>query len=357
LASAALESATLVSVGIAYWLRLYPCAVAEIERWERLARRIPDPVLRSHALAKLDGERLNPEAAALFAVLSPRRARRSVVRLIVAYQVLYDYLDAVNEEPGGTRLRNGLQLHLALTEALVPQGPLSDYYRHHPEGQDGGYAAELALFCRAIAVGLPALRGVSEILATATARCAQGQSYNHAILDAGIEPLVGWAQQNGADEDGYRWWEIAAGGISCLAIHALIATAADAATTPEEASAVDGAYFPSVCALSALLDSLADFHGDAETENHSFVAHYRGAADAARRLVAISRHAAAGTNRLRHGRRHAVILAGITGYYLSSPSVCLGFPRYPADALANAAGPTARAMRAVLRLRRRLHER
>ncbi len=106
----------LLSAGAVYWLAIYPQVRRELFVWEQHARMIPDPVLRAQALHKLTVERLNPEAAAFFAVLAPRQGRARVVRLILAYQLLYDYLDGVNELPGCTNLQTGLRLHCALVQ-------------------------------------------------------------------------------------------------------------------------------------------------------------------------------------------------------------------------------------------------
>ena len=93
------EIIALVTAGVVYWLTIYPRARLEIRRWRRRAQRIPDLTLRAQALYKLTFERLNPEAAAFFAVLAPWRHRRALVRLMVDFQIAYDYLDAINEEP------------------------------------------------------------------------------------------------------------------------------------------------------------------------------------------------------------------------------------------------------------------
>ncbi len=103
------EIIALMTAGVVYWLTIYPRARLEIRRWRRCAQRIPDGTLRAQALYKLTHERLNPEAAAFFAVLAPRRHRRALVRLMVDFQIAYDYLDAINEDPTTAPLRNGLQ--------------------------------------------------------------------------------------------------------------------------------------------------------------------------------------------------------------------------------------------------------
>jgi tetraprenyl-beta-curcumene synthase len=348
------DAIALLRVGAAYWLGIYPQVRRELASWEARATRIPDRVMREQALGKLKGERLNPEAAALFAVLAPRARRRRVVSLIVAYQVLYDYLDAVNEAGGCTELRNGLQLHRALTEAVRPDWPMSDYYLHHARRGDGGYVRALTVVCRRLVQALPSWKRSAEVLARAARRCGEAQSHNHALVSHGESSFIRWCSAQTADSD-YLWWELAAGGISCLAIHALLTIAADPLSTSADAVELDAAYFPAICALSALLDSLADYHEDAGTANHSFIAHYRDSGDAARRLTVITADAAERIRRLRHSRRHAVILAGISSYYLSSSSVRSGFPAAAADSLARSAGSIAIPMRVAMRARRYIH--
>jgi tetraprenyl-beta-curcumene synthase len=344
----------LVGIGAVYWLSIYPQVRHELSRWRRYAHSIPDPVLREQALYKLTVERLNPEAAALFAALAPRRKRSRVVRLIVAYQILYDYLDAVNELPGGTDLLNGLQLHRALVDAVLPDQPHSDYYLHNPRCQDGGYALALAETCRLILGSLASAARIAPILALAADRCGQAQSRNHAIVSEGKLGLIEWSLEQASGCD-YLWWELAAGGISCLAIHALFALAAEPASTIHQAIHLDAAYFPPICAVSALLDSLADYHDDAGTANHSFTGRYRDSAHAAERFAAIATDAIGGVGRLGQHRRHVFILSGIVAFYLSSPTVGSGFPALVAEHLMFTVGRVPRLMCAVMRLRRRVH--
>jgi tetraprenyl-beta-curcumene synthase len=349
------DALALFGVIAIYWLRIYPQARRELAGWERRARHIPDPAIREQALRKLTDERLNPEGAALFAVLAPRAERRRLISLIVAYQVLYDYLDAINEEADGAQLRNGLHLHRALAEAVLPDRPVSDYYLHHPKRRDGGYMRALTDACRRIVRTLPSVSRCEQVLAHATERCGEAQSHNHAILVSGESQLVAWSLAQGPGRADYLWWELAAGGISCLGIHALLACTADPETTPQDAAEVDAAYFPTICALSTLLDSLADYHRDAGTANHSLIAHYRDSGHAGERLIAITSDAAERIEGLRHGRRHRIIVAAICAYYLSSGSVREGFPAPVAERLMQSVGRLAMPLHATMRVRRFLH--
>jgi tetraprenyl-beta-curcumene synthase len=349
------DLATLLRVAVAYWLAIRPQVRRELARWDRLAQAIPDPLLRAQALAKLDGERLNPEAAALFAVLAPLRRRRRVVRLIVAYQVLYDYLDGVNEQPGYDGLAEGLQLHEALTEALLPGCPERNYYPGHVGAEDGGYVCELSAVCQEAVAALHSSHRFTATIRRATERCGQAQSYNHASRGRRTA-LAEWSRTQTRDQR-YEWWELAAGAISCLNIHALLACAADPSATVSELAHVERAYFPSICSISALLDSLSDYHTDLATGNHSFVAHYADGPSAALRLEAIAAEARSLTAALSRPARHHVILAGIVAYYLSCPSVDEGFPAEAAKDLASSLGGLGPAMLTVLRLRRRARAR
>lgn len=351
-AEVAREAVVLFLVGAAYWLWLQPLARREIAFWEQRARTIPDQPFRECALGKLREEALNPEAAALFAVLAPRAERRRVAVFIVAYQILYDYLDAVNEMPRYTELRSGLQLHLALTQALEADGEPSEVYpRQGDQCGDGGYVQALVRVCREALGALPT--GTAQLLIAAGRRCGEAQSYNHAFLARADESLIGWSLEQRVGGSRYLWWELAAGGISCLAVHALLACATQAGSSEAQLLRVDRAYFPSVCALSALLDSLADFYADAASENHSFVAHYRDGEQVAQRLVAIAGEANTRLGELPYRARHKVILVGICCYYLSCNSVLEGFPVSGREALLEHIGWLGTPMLAAMRVRRR----
>ena len=349
--TAAKELAALVMAGLTYWLTIYPRARAEIRRCWRRAQLIPDPTLRAAALATLAGEHLNPEAAAFFAVLASRRHRGSLVRLIVDFQIAYDYLDSINEQPSSAPLRNGLALHRALTDAVRPQASCAEYYKHHPQTADGGYLAGLVRSCQAAIGELPSTAVIEPVLTSAAERCGQAQSRNHAMLVEGDRQFVEWtAQQSGSS--GYLWWELAAAGISCLSIYALFAAAA-CSTTREEAERVDAAYFRPICAISALLDSLIDAPRDVGTTNHNFVGHYDSGRQAAERFAVITAEARTLSSTLSKRCRHMVIFAGIACFYLSAPEANTDFARPVARRTLDCLGPASAPILAVMRLRRR----
>ncbi|MGB2711025.1 MAG: DUF2600 family protein [Conexibacter sp.] len=315
--SAAGDAFAVIAALMTYTLVIVPQVRHELRRWEGIARSIPDPALREHALTTLGQKALNAEAAAVFGILAPRRSRTRVVMLMVAFQVLTDYLDTVSEQPAPDVLRNGIALHLALIDALRAQPPALDYYRHYARDDDGGYVERLVHACRQEFAALPAARAVRKAALAAARRCGEGQSHTHAAVRSGSQALARWAQHVPAGKD-YLWWEVAAGASSSVPVHALLAAAADPRTSRAEAERIDAAYFPSIGALTVLLDNLVDRDDDVATGNHNYLGYYRSSSFAATRLAEICTAAATGVRTPRRARRHAAILAGVAGFYLSA---------------------------------------
>jgi tetraprenyl-beta-curcumene synthase len=335
------DAAALLGVVMRYYACIAIRVRRELRRWRRRALQIRDPVLRHTALAKLGGEFLNTEAAAVFATLAPRHHRSTLIELIVAFEVMYDYLDAVSEMDAADALASGLQLHCALSAAIVePLAPV-DFYAHHPLSGDDGYLVDLAAFCRRRFTALPGAASVRDVAVDAVERCGQGQSRTHAAGGADEDDFRVWTRSlAGASASGYLWWELAAGSASSLGVHALFAAAADPWMTRDEALRWYGAYFPGVCALSTLLDSLIDYEEDHVTGTHSYVAYYGTPRMAAERLAFVARDADEAVRALRRGRRHAVLGSGVAGFYLSAVEARGSFANSAREAVLASLSPT-----------------
>jgi len=342
--------AVLLSLAV-YRARVVPLVRREMGRWREVAETVPDPELRGHALTALDEKGLNVEATAVFATLAPRRTRATAIRAMVALQVAIDYLDSLGEQASAEPLRNGLQLHGALAAAVAPGAEPGDWYRFHPQHEDGGYLNRLVSACQESIGALPSQRLTTAAVQRAATRCGAGQSHTHAAELGNPGALEAWATALDAPPV-YRWWEVAAGASSSVAAHALIAAAADPKTTNAEAELIDAAYFPSIGALTVLLDDLIDRDADTSSGAHNYVAHYPSGADAANRLDLIARLGRSGIARLRHPHRHAAILAGVAGFYLSAAAAATSYARPIRDRLLRSTGPAVRPIVAFMRQRR-----
>ncbi len=309
----------LVVANARFWPTVLPVVRRELRRWDRRARAIPDPVLRAQAVAKLRGERFNAEVAATLATLVPPVRRRRAVEAMVALEVMYDYLDGVSEEAAAEPLADGRQLYRAFADACAPSGPLEDHYRHHPRGDDGGYLAALVTTCRGGLWSLPAAPVVAPVALAVARRCGEAQTHTHAVARLGHAQLRAWGRAQ-PEVGALRWWEVAAGAAaSVLAVHALIAVAADPATTSADAEQIADAYL-ATCALTTLLDSLVDCEDDRAAGGHAYLDYYGDDAEAAARLRSLARAAVGGAQRLPRAPHHLMTVAGAAAFYLSAPA-------------------------------------
>jgi tetraprenyl-beta-curcumene synthase len=317
--AASRETLAVVSALGAYLTTVLPRVRRELRRWRKLAEAIPDPERRRQALASLDEKAANVEAVAVFATLAPRRRCRAVLRAIVPLQAGIDYRDTL-EEAG-----------------------------RQPVGDD--YLAALHAAWVGEIEKLPACSPVVACLRRAVDRCNEGQRHTHAAAGpAGSEPLRIWAEGIGAPP-AYRWWEVAAGACSSVAAHALIAAAADPRTTAETAELIDAAYNPPVGALTVFLDDLVDRERDREAGEHSYLDYYGSSVEAAQRLGLIADRAAAAVAQLPRADRHAAILAGVAGFYLSAAEAQAPAAGPIRERLLRAGGPALRLITAFMRVR------
>ncbi|HEX3391463.1 MAG TPA: DUF2600 family protein [Solirubrobacteraceae bacterium] len=300
-----------------YWLGVFPRVALELRRRRVLASRIPDPALRLLALTALERKGRNLEGAAAFATLAPRPQRPLVVQALVCSQAMCDYLDVLCEQPSHDPVANGYALHDALLDAVaVPGIRDGDYYRHHSHREDGGYLGALAQSVREALALLPARQVVAESIARAASRIAAYQALNHCDALGSYEPFERWARSERSSCPDLRWWEAGAGAGSTLALHVLVGAAADADVEEHEVSAIDDAYFPWIGALHSLLDSLVDRGEDCEMGVRGLIDYYLSADEAATRMQTIAREAIARAGLLPRGRRHALIVAAMTSFYL-----------------------------------------
>ncbi len=292
----------------------------EVERWRAQAEQIPDPRIRDDALRALDHKRPNTDGAALLWTIPTRRCPK-LLRLLVAYEIMGDFLDSTVERGIEAGICDGRQLHLALVEAIDLQRPLSDYYSEHPWRDDGGYLCGLVEACRVGCALLPSYASVRPLLIRA-AMLAQVQGLNHES-DLVLRQMVleAWALREGNAGSGLGWYETAGAASAWLTVLALMAVAAEPFPAENQAVEVFLAYFPWIALAATLLDSYDDLVDDDCTGAYSYLAAYGSFEFAVRRIDQLVRRATMEARALRHGERHAVIVASMVALYLSKDSV------------------------------------
>jgi tetraprenyl-beta-curcumene synthase len=314
---------TFTAAAARYWLSVYPHVLREARHWRGRAEQVPDATLRRLALSTQRQERGNLEGAAAFAVLAPRPQRARVVRAVVAFQAIYDYVDTLAEQPSADPAENGRQLHRALLNALDPDSGHLDYYVHSLHKEDGGYLRGLIDACRTAFGALPSHASLMVSAQGAVQRIVTFQGLAHGGED-GLQDawraFSDWADAQTPQGGGLRWWETAAGAASSLLVFALIAAAAEPSRSDDEIAAIEQAYFPWIGALHLLLDSLIDQEDDAQAGRYSLVDHYASPQELAGRLRVISAAAMRASEALPNSSQHGLILAAMASFYLTQPA-------------------------------------
>jgi tetraprenyl-beta-curcumene synthase len=321
----------------------------EVRRWRRHAAAIPDPLLRVDALSSLDNKRGHTDGAAMFWTLPARRDRR-LLRALVAYEILQDYLDGVSERGAAADAGSGAQLYRALGDALDPDRPVADYYRDHPWRADGGYLRGLVDSVRADSGQLPSFAAIRPALEIEIARTAVLHR-NH-IVDplARDQALEAWALAEFPEGScDLRWYELTAASSGWITTHALLALSADAGVTDRDVTATVNAYWPWYAVGLTMIDSFVDQVADAEDGDHSYFAHYSDPREGVLRLALFLERSAGAVLQLPGGERHAVLLGCMIALYLSKDSARSASLEAATVTLVRASGSLPRLLLPVLR--------
>lgn len=116
--------------------------------------------------------------------------------------------------------------------------------------------------------------------------------------------------------------------------------------------AIESAYHPWAGALHTLLDSLIDWSEDELDGQPSLLNRYNSSAELAERLGTLARGSRTGMTALPQASRHAVILAGMAGLYLSAPEAHTLRAQCVADGVLDAMEDLMRPALLIMRVRR-----
>lgn len=326
-----------------------PAVAREVSAWRARAAAIPDPSIRQDALSALERKRGQTDGAALFCVL-PRVRSQRLLALVVAYQIMWDFLDSVNEHGASAGHANGRQLHLALIEALDRSRPISDHYRHHPYKDDGGYLRALVEACREGCAQLPSYERVRPLVVAEAVR-GQVLAINHDLDPLSRDrALRAWSASEFPGGHEAKWFELSGAASAGLTIYALLALATEPAFTDADLGRARNAYFPWISTVATMLDSYVDQIEDAANSDHSYIAHYPTSQFARRRVSRLIRRCLSEASALPDGERHTLIVACMIAMYLSKDSARTPAMRATTRSLVNAGGSLSRFLLPILRL-------
>jgi hypothetical protein len=245
----------------------------------------------------------------------------------VALEILFDYLDGLTESPTGESPDDGYRLFSAFTDAVTPAArPVGDYFRYHRSPDDGGYLEDLVGTVRHALAQLPTTVKLTDIMVRSAERTAEAQLHIHAACIAETGQLERWGKRCAIDTQ-LDWREYVAGAASSvLAVHALIAAAADHRTTHAQGLELDRIYLP-IAALPTILDSLIDYERDSVAGQPGYVRYYDGSGVLARQLADVIQDGLARARCVPNGAHHVMTLVGVVAYYASAPTAQSDFAR------------------------------
>jgi tetraprenyl-beta-curcumene synthase len=325
-----------------------PAVAGEVAHWRSLAQKIPDPPIREDALSALAAKRPHIDGAVLFSSI-PHLRNPTLLRLLVAYEVIWDFLDSVNERSANAGVENGLQLHEALVDALDPARPMSDYYRHSPWQDDGGYLRALVATCRESCARLPSYRRVQHVVRREAGRgrvCAINHLPDPLVRDAALE---NWVAQEFPSEHEAWWFELTAAASTDLTIFALLALASEPSCSVHQIELLAQAYFPWASGLAALLDSYVDQAEDAANGDHCYVGHYATLEQGAQRICMFIRRCLREIGSLHDAERHALIVTSMFAMYLSKSSALTPTMRDTTKRIVHSGGSLTRVLHPILK--------
>jgi tetraprenyl-beta-curcumene synthase len=300
-------------------------------------------------LKALTRKRANIDGAALFWII-PATRNLDLLKLLVSYQIMWDLLDSVSETGASAGQQNARHLHLALVHALDERAPITDYYRHHPDRDDGGYLRSLVHACRQHTASLASYKHV-RLLLLREARRANVQAINHELDPARREmTLRAWTECEYPDQRAASWFELAAAAGAGLSIYALFALAAEPGCHLDDPVDAYHAYFPWVSALATMLDSYVDQAEDTASGDHVYIDYYTNRERTILGLGRLVRRSLTDVRTLPRGERHAVVVSCMIAMYLSKDSARTPDMAHTTTILVNAGGSLTRLMLPVLRL-------
>lgn len=301
-----------------YLKDVFPGVDQELDIWKTRAGKAPDEVLKSQALLSIRWKRFHCQGGGVYA-LYPGAKQETIIKFIVALQTISDYLDNLCDRAGYQEEKGFRQLHLAMTEALSPEGPISDYYAFYPQQNDGRYLASLVEECQSCLRTLPSYHLVQSEMVQLASLYSDLQSLKHIEISLREEKMLKWIDPYLKTYHDISPWEFAAATGSTLGIFMFAAVAFDPQLTPEEVMKIRKAYFPYLCGLHILLDYFIDQLEDQNEGDLNFVFYYKHKAEMQERLSYFLQKALEQVSLLKNPEFHITVIEGLLAMYLSDP--------------------------------------
>jgi tetraprenyl-beta-curcumene synthase len=291
-----------------------------LKHWRNEANLCHDEELRLQAISSIRGKDFHCQGGAVFVVPYPEW-EETLLKLIVAYQTLCDYLDNLCDRANcldGVAFRD---LHTSLIDALTLDSENHDYYCSYPYKNDSGYIAKMVEECRECLRLLPSYNIVYEDVIRLAGLYIDLQVKKHIDWELREETLIEWATTNVSRHPGVLWNEFAAASGSTLAIFALFGLATRKDIDVSHSQALVQSYFPWICGLHILLDYFIDQEEDRVGGDLNFTFYYPNNEEMMNRLKVFIRESHRRASQLPDPGFEKTVIEGLLAMYFSDKKV------------------------------------
>ncbi|MBZ9536058.1 tetraprenyl-beta-curcumene synthase family protein [Cytobacillus oceanisediminis] len=302
------------------YLKVFPVVHQELNYWTQRAQNIPNSELRKQALASIKSKTFHCEGGSIMALIAMSKYKE-VIKFIVAYQTISDYLDNLCDRSTSLDPKDFSALHESMEHALTVGAEPSNYYRYREDQDDGGYLYDLAKTCRDILNKLENYSSIKEQLLELCRYYCDLQIHKHVIMEERIPRLKFWFEKNKNHVPKMEWYEFSACSGSTLGIFCLVSYAFRDDFDDSYPALIRDGYFPYIQGLHILLDYFIDQEEDKIGGDLNFCFYYENEEELFNRLKHFVTEADRHTNKLPHQKFHKLINRGLLGVYLSDEKV------------------------------------
>jgi tetraprenyl-beta-curcumene synthase len=300
--------------------KIIPAVHQELAYWKSRSEKIPNPELRSQAIASIENKTFHCEGGAILA-LTAKEDYKQVVKFIVAYQTISDYLDNLCDRSTSLDPVDFAALHESMRDALDLDGINKNYYRYRENQDDGNYLFDLSETCRSVLRELKHYDLIKDYLLELCQYYCDLQIHKHVAHEERVPRLEKWFHQYQSRLPEMEWYEFSACSGSTLGIFCLVSYAMREDFHAEEAENIRKGYFPYIQGLHILLDYFIDQEEDVKGGDLNFCFYYESQEILFTRLKHFVREADRHTELLPHRKFHQLINRGLLGIYLSDEKV------------------------------------
>jgi tetraprenyl-beta-curcumene synthase len=297
--------------------KVFPFVKQELLVWQKKACQA-ESSLAVQAIDSITNKSFHCLGGAVYSLYTGSFSKNTA-RFIVAYQTISDYLDNLCDRAGIYDEKAFRQLHLAMTDALIPDKCIEDYYLYYPYKQDGGYLNALVSACQHHVANLTKYPIIQKEILAYASLYSELQTCKHLAPGVREEKIKLWLNSYLPIYSQLTIWEFAAATGSTLGIFVLCAAAAGPRLKSEMACRIAEAYFPWINALHILLDYYIDQTEDNLSGDLNFVAYYSAKEVIPQRVLFFLQQASYRIHKLPHSILHYTILCGLIAMYLSDP--------------------------------------